>query len=176
MHRQMGQHPLQPVTDKAQPSRLHRLISAAMLSWPYVHMPLLPGAVAAAVGADDWCCAQAIDVCAKDSRLRPFCDTNRFILMGHSRGAKLSCLIAEQVRQPCCAVVTDGQYSQGLQLGELHSQLLKRVQWCQVVMSGLHCMLCSHDQVDKVQDACVLCATTHSKPTGMSCSCVLDPP
>jgi hypothetical protein len=40
---------------------------------------------------------QAIELCGKDSRLRPYCDTSKLLLMGHSRGAKLSCLIAEQV-------------------------------------------------------------------------------
>lgn len=54
-----------------------------------------------------WCgvlfrlCLQAIEMCSKDSRLRPSCDTIKLILMGHSRGAKLSCLIAEQVRCSC---------------------------------------------------------------------------
>lgn len=42
---------------------------------------------------------QAIELCGKDSRLRPYCDTSKLLLMGHSRGAKLSCLIAEQVMQ-----------------------------------------------------------------------------
>jgi hypothetical protein len=42
---------------------------------------------------------QAIEMCGKDSRLRPSCDTSKLILMGHSRGAKISCLMAEQVRR-----------------------------------------------------------------------------
>lgn len=62
--------------------------------------------------------AQAIEVCTKDSRLRPFCDTNKLILMGHSRGAKLSCFIAEQVFQPCCGkhcgIVTVGYHQLGV--------------------------------------------------------------
>lgn len=41
---------------------------------------------------------QLLEMCTKDSRLRPYCATSRLVLMGHSRGAKLSCLLAEQVR------------------------------------------------------------------------------
>lgn len=48
---------------------------------------------------------QAIEMCTKDSRLSPFCDTSRLILMGHSRGAKLSCLLAEQVRAGVAVVL-----------------------------------------------------------------------
>jgi hypothetical protein len=38
---------------------------------------------------------QLLDVCG--SRLAQHCDMQRLLLMGHSRGGKLSCLIAEQV-------------------------------------------------------------------------------
>jgi triacylglycerol esterase/lipase EstA (alpha/beta hydrolase family) len=40
---------------------------------------------------------QVIEMCGKDPRLRQYCNCSKLLLMGHSRGAKLSCLIAEQV-------------------------------------------------------------------------------
>ncbi|WIA38246.1 hypothetical protein OEZ86_001587 [Tetradesmus obliquus] len=39
---------------------------------------------------------QVIDMCGSDPRLRQYCNCSKLLLMGHSRGAKLSCLIAEQ--------------------------------------------------------------------------------
>jgi hypothetical protein len=99
------QHLLQQVTDWSQPSTSCHLWKSATVVLD-VGIDSYP---AAAAGCGR---AQAIDVCTKDSRLRPFCDTSKLILMGHSRGAKLSCLISEQVSQPCCGkhcnVVTDG--------------------------------------------------------------------
>jgi len=40
---------------------------------------------------------QVIDMCGSDPRLRQYCNCSKLLLMGHSRGAKLSCLIADQV-------------------------------------------------------------------------------
>lgn len=39
---------------------------------------------------------QVIDMCGSDPRLRQYCNCSKLLLMGHSRGAKLSCLIADQ--------------------------------------------------------------------------------
>jgi hypothetical protein len=46
-------------------------------------------------------------MCGKDPRLRQYCNCSKLLLMGHSRGAKLSCLIAEQVGGGWCIQYKD---------------------------------------------------------------------
>jgi hypothetical protein len=41
-------------------------------------------------------------MCGKDPRLQQYCNCSKLLLMGHSRGAKLSCLTAEQVGRGWC--------------------------------------------------------------------------
>lgn len=76
-------------------SSMYRSYAARLASWGYTVVLWDLSEVL----DDTLTCAymkQAIELCSRDSRLAPFCDTNRLLLMGHSRGAKISCLIAEQ--------------------------------------------------------------------------------
>lgn len=76
-------------------SSLYRSYAARLASWGYTVVLWDLSEVL----DDTLTCAymkQLLEMCTKDSRLRPYCAPSRLILMGHSRGAKLSCLLAEQ--------------------------------------------------------------------------------
>eukprot|EP00878_Enallax_costatus_P023598 GHUV01025101.1.p1 GENE.GHUV01025101.1~~GHUV01025101.1.p1 ORF type:complete len:309 (+),score=28.99 GHUV01025101.1:163-1089(+) len=77
-------------------SSLYRSYAARLASWGYTCVlwdlsDLLDDTLTIAY------MKQAVDLCSRDPRLRQYCDCNQLLLMGHSRGAKLSCLVADQV-------------------------------------------------------------------------------
>eukprot|EP00878_Enallax_costatus_P023282 GHUV01024754.1.p1 GENE.GHUV01024754.1~~GHUV01024754.1.p1 ORF type:complete len:450 (+),score=105.64 GHUV01024754.1:136-1350(+) len=76
-------------------SSLYRSYAARLASWGYTCVlwdlsDLLDDTLTIAY------MKQAVDLCSRDPRLRQYCDCNQLLLMGHSRGAKLSCLVADQ--------------------------------------------------------------------------------
>eukprot|EP00775_Hariotina_reticulata_P004918 gene4918-5161_t len=76
-------------------SSMYRSYAAKLASWGYTVVLWDLSEVL----DDTLTCAfmkQVLDLCGTDARLQKYCSTAQLLLMGHSRGAKLSCLIAAE--------------------------------------------------------------------------------